>query len=97
VMTLLAPDVVLLSDGGVARHAARRPVVGPDRVARLMVNLAQRRHDTDIRLVHVNGDPGLVFRVDGRPDLVLSFSFAPDGRVLRVFGQLNPEKLRHIV
>jgi len=97
VMTLLAPDVVLLSDGGVARHAARRPVVGPDRVARLMVNLAQRRHDTDIRLAHVNGDAGLVFRVDGRPDLVLSFSFAPDGRVLRIFGQLNPEKLRHVV
>ena len=30
VMQLLAPDVVLLSDGGPNRHAARRPVVGPE-------------------------------------------------------------------
>ena len=38
-----------------------------------------------------------MFRLDDRPGLVLSFSFAPDGRVLRVFAQLNPEKLRHVV
>jgi hypothetical protein len=50
-----------------------------------------------MRLVHVNGEPGIVFRVDGRPGLVLSLSFAPDGRVRRIFGQLNPEKLRHVV
>src|SRR5439155_1733197 len=42
VMALLAPDIVMLSDGGPDRHAARRPVVGPDRVARLMVKLARR-------------------------------------------------------
>lgn len=41
-MALLAPDVVLLSDGGAQRHAARRPVVGADRVARFVVNLARR-------------------------------------------------------
>jgi RNA polymerase sigma-70 factor, ECF subfamily len=97
VMALLAPDIVVLSDGGAAQHAARRPVVGPDRVARFMVNLAHRLPtDTDVRLVQVNGECGVVFRVDERPVLVLSFSFAPDGRVKRVFGQLNPEKLRHV-
>jgi RNA polymerase sigma-70 factor (ECF subfamily) len=97
VMALLAPDIVLLSDGGAAQHAARRPVVGPDRVARFMVNLAHRlRTDTDVRFVQVNGEAGAVFRVDERPGLVLSFSFAPDGRVRRIFGQLNPEKLRHL-
>ena len=41
VMALLAPDIVMLSDGGPHRHAARRPVVGADRVARLMVNIAR--------------------------------------------------------
>jgi RNA polymerase sigma-70 factor, ECF subfamily len=98
VMTLLAPDIVLLSDGGAEHHAARRPVVGPDRVARLTVNLARRiPSDADIRLVHVNGEPGVVFRIDDRPALVLSFSFAPDGRVQRMFAQRNPEKLRHVV
>jgi RNA polymerase sigma-70 factor (ECF subfamily) len=97
VMHLLAPDVVLLSDGGPDRHAARRPVVGPDRVARLVVNLARRLTPSDeVRLVHVNGEPGLLFVSDGAPDYTLSFAFAPDGTVRRLYSQLNPEKLRHL-
>ena len=97
VMHLLAPDVVLLSDGGPDRHAARRPVVGPDRVARLVVNLARRLTPSDeVRLVHVNGEPGLLFVSDGAPDYTLSFAFSPDGRVRRLYSQLNPEKLRHL-
>ena len=97
VMELLAPDVVLLSDGGAERHAARRPVIGPDRVARLVVNLAKRLMQTDeARLVQVNGEPGLLFVADGEPDYVLSFAFSPDGKVRRFYSQLNPEKLRHL-
>src|SRR5262249_50722543 len=41
-MALLSDDVVLISDGGAAKHAARRPVVGPERVARLVMNIAGR-------------------------------------------------------
>jgi hypothetical protein len=51
----------------------------------------------DVRLAHVNGEPGIVFRDGDRADLVLSFSFGDDGRVHRIYSQLNPEKLRHIV
>ncbi len=98
VMALLAPDVVLLSDGGAERHAARRPVTGADRVARFLVNLARRLLTVDVetRPVLVNGEPGLLFVANGRPDYVLSFSFAPDGQVRRFYSQLNPEKLRHL-
>jgi RNA polymerase sigma-70 factor (ECF subfamily) len=97
VMGLLAPDVVLLSDGGAQRHAARRPVVGTHRVARLVVNLAKRLMETDeARMVQVNGEPGLLFVADGEPDHVLSFAFTPDGKVRRFYSQLNPEKLRHL-
>ena len=97
-MELLAPDVVMLSDGGPARHAARRPVVGPDRVARLIVNLARRvPPDGDVRIALVNGEPGLVFRAEGRVDFVLSLSFGADGRLRRIYSQVNPEKLRHVV
>ena len=97
VVHLLAPDVVLLSDGGPNRHAARRPVIGTYRVARLMVNLAKRLTATsDMHVVHVNGEPGLLFVEDGELDNVLSFSFTPDGRVRRLYSQLNPEKLRHL-
>lgn len=98
VMRLLAPDVVLLSDAGAARHAARRPVVGADRVARLLVNLAKRflTAAVEMRPVQVNGEPGLVFVADGHPDYVLSFSFTAEGRARRFWSQLNPEKLRHL-
>jgi hypothetical protein len=34
--------VVLVSDGGPNRRAARRPVVGAERVARLLINLTER-------------------------------------------------------
>lgn len=42
VMELLAPEVVFTSDGGGAVSAARRPVVGADRVARLMIGLVSQ-------------------------------------------------------
>jgi len=98
VMHLLAPDVVLLSDAGAERHAARRPVVGPDRVARFLVNLSKRllTKDVEMRPAHINGEAGLVFVEDGHPDYVLSFSFTPDGQARRLWSQLNPEKLRHL-
>jgi RNA polymerase sigma-70 factor, ECF subfamily len=41
-LALLAPDVVLTSDGGADQRAARRPVVGRDRVARFLTNLSHR-------------------------------------------------------
>jgi RNA polymerase sigma-70 factor (ECF subfamily) len=96
-MDLLAPDVVHLSDGGANRHAARRPVVGPYRVSRLLVNLTKRiGSGTEIQVVRVNGEAGILMRRDGRPDLVLSFSFDAEGRLYRMFAQLNPDKLGHL-
>ena len=44
-LALLSPDVVLTSDGGPNRKAARRPVVGPQRVARFLTNLSRREPD----------------------------------------------------
>jgi RNA polymerase sigma-70 factor, ECF subfamily len=90
---LLTDDVVHLSDGGPHRRAARRPVVGADRVARLLVNLASRiQPGTQVDPVRVNGELGWYATVDGRPELVLVPSFR-DGRVASVLAVLNPDKL----
>jgi RNA polymerase sigma-70 factor, ECF subfamily len=90
---LLTDDVVHLSDGGPHRRAARRPVVGADRVARLLVNLAARiQPGTQVDPVRVNGELGWYATVDGQPDLVLVPSFR-DGRVATVLAVLNPDKL----
>ena len=96
VMSLLAPDVVLLSDGGPHRRAARRPVVGPHRVARLIMNLAGRLpSDADIDVGSVNGSPGIIVRIDGHAAFVLAVE-SVGGLVHGVKVMVNPDKLTAI-
>jgi len=93
VLGMLSPDVVLTSDGGPDRHAARRPVIGPDRVARLLINLAGRTpEDADISIETVNAAPALVVRHPELPVVVAADRDA-EGRVIAVRLLLNPVKL----
>ena len=93
VLGMLSPDVVLTSDGGPDRHAARRPVIGPDRVARLLINLAGRTPaDADISIETVNAAPALVVRHPELPVVVAADRDA-EGRVIAVRLLLNPVKL----
>ncbi len=62
----LDPDVVCTSDGGGVVNAARRPVLGAERVARFLVGLVTKYvGDVEIELVEVNGAPAVVLREDG--------------------------------
>jgi len=91
--SMLTDDVVHLSDGGPTRRAARRPVVGPDRVSRLFVNLARRtRPGTRLDSVLVNGQPALYATVDGEPEILFVPSFRGD-KIDSVLAVLNPDKL----
>lgn len=94
VLELLAPDVVLVSDGGANRRAARRPVVGADRVARLLMNLAKRVGAAPVELVEVNGEAVVSFGLDD--GLVLVGADAADGEVVSLWVQRNPDKLAHV-
>ena len=58
---LLDPSVVLTSDHGGVVNAARRPVLGPDKVARFMAGVARKEGQVD--LVDVNRRTGLAFSV----------------------------------
>lgn len=93
VIARLAPEVVCLSDGGPYRRAARRPVVGSRRVARLLVNLGRRfAGHMDLRPVVVNGSAGYVLYLDGALDQVMAVE--TDGRlVVAVHFVRNPEKM----
>jgi RNA polymerase sigma-70 factor (ECF subfamily) len=94
VVELLSPDVVLHSDGGPRRRAARRPVRGPDRVARLLVNLATRvPPDARLAVEEVNAAPALVVRSAERPLVLSADRDAATGAVTAVRLQLNPDKL----
>ena len=92
---LLAPDVVLLSDGGALVHAARRPVVGADRVSRLMINIAKREVGVsfdETAFCVVNTQPALVARKNGAPHFVL-IAEVVDGLVRLIHVINNPAKL----
>jgi RNA polymerase sigma-70 factor (ECF subfamily) len=93
---LLAPDVVMVSDGGAERHAARRPVRGASRVARLLTNIARRfPAGVDLSMPLVNGEPGIVLSFAGQPFLVMALEIH-DGRVHALRTVLNPHKLGHV-
>lgn len=95
-VSLLAPDVRLTSDGGADRHAARRPVLGSDRVSRFLVNIARRFPDTVAPSWQtVNGQDAFVVHRDGRPTFVL-LAESVDGRIVTIRTLLNPDKLHHV-
>jgi RNA polymerase sigma-70 factor, ECF subfamily len=91
---VLTADVVLISDGGPQRRAARRPVVGFDRVARLVLNLATRLPaNAWPTLCPINGEPGFVVADEaGTVEFALSFEVV-DGAVTQLRIILNPAKL----
>lgn len=92
----LAPDVVCVTDGGANRHAARRPVLGSARVARFLTNLTARYRGTmTAENATINGDPGVIVRLNGEIDLVIAFEI--DGDLVRNVRVIrNPDKLRLI-
>ncbi|WP_262701682.1 MULTISPECIES: RNA polymerase sigma-70 factor [Streptomyces] len=95
-MELLAPDVTAWSDGGGKVKAALRPQRGADKVARFLAAvIAQPMEDPRAHAVDVNGRPGLLLTVAGRPDTV-ACAEVEDGRITEIRIIRNPEKLRHL-
>jgi RNA polymerase sigma-70 factor (ECF subfamily) len=95
-LSLLAPDVVMVSDGGAERHAARRPVLGAARVARLLTNIARRLPaGVELAMPAVNGEPGVVLSFAGRPFMAMALEIH-DGRIHALRTVVNPRKLGHV-
>jgi RNA polymerase sigma-70 factor (ECF subfamily) len=90
-MEVLAPDVVLIADGGGAQPAARKPVTGADRVAMFLVHAA-KVPDFTAAPVWINAMLGARIFVAGGPG-VLSL-ITEGGLVTRIYAIRNPEKLR---
>ncbi|MEV4062797.1 RNA polymerase sigma-70 factor [Nonomuraea dietziae] len=92
-LDVLAPDVVYLSDGGGVKHALLRPVVGVDKVARLLATGWWKRDGKrSVELVQINGGPGLLVRIDGEIDGVVAVR-VENGYVTGTYHVRNPEKL----
>ncbi|GAA1586475.1 RNA polymerase sigma-70 factor [Kribbella sancticallisti] len=92
-LDLLAPDVVLLGDGGGVKQAVPRPIMGADKVARLLTAGFHRvGAQLSVEPVQVNGCPALAVRLDGELDGVMAMRF-DDGLVTGFYYVRNPDKL----
>jgi RNA polymerase sigma-70 factor, ECF subfamily len=92
-LSLLSEDVTLWSDGGGKVAAAPYPIHGPERVARFLLGVLRTvPPGFSARPAQVNGGPGIVGYVNGRPTGVVALDVA-DGRLCGVRIVVNPEKL----
>ena len=93
---ILAPDVVLLSDGGGVKQALLRPIVGANRVARLLgVGIPRIVGAMSVEPVQINGCPALIVRLDGEIDNVVAVRI-DDGLITGLYIVRNPEKLSYV-
>lgn len=86
----LAPDVVLIADGGGIVSALRRPMNGATRVAK---GLIRRLQDVELEaaVMSLNGAPAILLR-HGDHEAVMSLAVA-EGQVTAIYVMANPHKL----
>jgi RNA polymerase sigma-70 factor (TIGR02957 family) len=95
-LDVLAPDVVLVADGGGVRQAAPRPVIGAGKVARFAIgSLGQVDGTVTVEPTLVNGSPALVLRLDGELVGVMAIH-VEHTRITGLYFVSNPDKLTHI-
>ncbi|MEU4493664.1 RNA polymerase sigma-70 factor [Streptomyces sp. NPDC023998] len=94
-LDILAPDVVFLGDGGGIKQAVLRPIVGADKVARLLAAGLGRISPGSLRPAQVNAYPALILRLNGAIDTVVAVRI-DDGLITGLYAVRNPEKLSHM-
>lgn len=94
-MAVLTPDVTLWNDGGGRITAARRPLHGPDHVARWLLGVLAEPILAGIELITavVNGELSVIGSLGGHPVGVLTYDVR-GGRIVNLRFQVNPEKMR---
>lgn len=99
VESMLAEDCVALSDGGGEFFAARVPVVGRQRVAKLYLKIAHMRPSGgtfDLRVL--NGAPTLVATfadapTGQAPHVIMTIDVAPTGQITAIYSVLATPKI----
>ena len=95
-LDVLAPDVVLVADGGGIAQAVTQPVRGAKKVANLLRAFPRAAPDARLLPVLLNGAPGArVVDLDDGFDTAITF-LVEGGRIHRVYAVRNPAKLRAI-
>jgi RNA polymerase sigma-70 factor (ECF subfamily) len=93
-LDVLAPDVVLRSDGGGVVAAVPHPIESAERVARFFAALAKVAPGARLDTVWLNGAPAARIDADGE---ITALSLAVDGgRITRIYAIRNPHKLTRL-
>jgi RNA polymerase sigma-70 factor, ECF subfamily len=96
---LLAEDARFVSDGGGRVAAVGIPVLGRERVIKVLVGLALKHPlpaDSTVHATRVNGLPGCVIRAaDGSAIQTVAVE-VDNSRINAVYVVRNPDKLRHL-
>jgi RNA polymerase sigma-70 factor (TIGR02957 family) len=91
-LDILAPDVVLLGDGGGVVQAVLSPVVGAANVASVLSAGLGTLAAASLQHAQVNGYPALILRFNGEVDTVVAVRI-DDGLITGLYAVRNPEKL----
>jgi RNA polymerase sigma-70 factor (ECF subfamily) len=94
-MTMLAPDATWTADGGGIVSAARRPVVGAERVARAIVGLMRRvaaMATLRVDMVTCNSAPAVLLYLGDQLEGVITVEIA-EGKITNFYVVRNPQKL----
>lgn len=95
-LDVLAPEVVLGGDGGGIKQAVLRPIIGAEKVVRLIVGgLGRTEGVLTAGPTVVNGHPALVVHLDGEIDGVMAIH-VEHARITRLYYVRNPEKLTRV-
>jgi RNA polymerase sigma-70 factor, ECF subfamily len=97
-LSMLAPDATWTADSGGKATAARRPVVGAEKVAAVMIRLfrtARRMPEIRIETVNCNNAPAVVVYSGDHLEGVFLVEII-DGKITNFYAMRNPEKLAAI-
>jgi len=95
-VALLHPDAVYVADSGGRAKAARRPVVGAEKVTRLLLGLLERYGEEMVAgwtPAEINGELGI--RSPAFADIAAGVAVftVRDGRIAAIYQVVNPEKV----
>ncbi|NBE82065.1 RNA polymerase sigma-70 factor [Micromonospora rubida] len=95
-LDVLAPEVVMVGDGGGVKKAALRPVMGAEKVVRMILGLVGKVEATiTTEPTVVNGSPALALRLDGGIDGIVAIR-VEQARITGLYYVRNPEKLTRL-
>ena len=95
-LDVLAPDVVVVSDGGGVVAAARRPIEGAEAVARLLAKFAQVAPRARVDTVWLNGAPAVRIEAGEKFGSTAVSLVVEGGRISRIYAMRNPDKLARL-